>query len=539
MKKMAFKVFTPSCVLLIIAVFSCGNPEKSTEHRHAFRYNQHNPITSLDPAFARTQNNIWAVDCLFNGLLQLDDSLHVKPCIAKSWSLSPDGRCYRFVLRDDVFFHDDEVFPSGQGRKVVATDVVFSFNRLIDEAWPKPGSWIFKGKVASDSAFRAPSDSVFELRLISPFQPMAQLLTMQYASVVPEEACTYYGREFRRHPVGTGPFKFKIWAENQALVLLKNERYFECDAEGLRLPYLDAVKTTFITDRKTAFLEFKKGNLDYFFGLESAYINELLDAEGELQPALEGGFSFLKNPYLNTEYLGILMDQDKHNPLQIKKIRQALNYGLDRASMLRNLRNNVGKPATSGFAPRGLPSFDEKEVPGYHYNPTKAAQLLREAGGVSNIPEITLLCNAEYADICTFLTRQWEDLGLHVQIEMMETALMRERMRNSKATFFRASWIADYPDAESFYTCFYSQNPAPPNYTRFANNDFDRLYEACLLETDVEKRHSLYHKMDRILIEEAPVLFLFYDETAVFFRKSITGMPQNAINLLSLKRVKM
>ena len=150
----------PFC--LFLGLFSCTNSTIAPESRTAFRYNQHNPITSLDPAFARTQNNIWAVDCLFNGLVQLDDSLNVKPCLSKYWSISADGFSYRFILRDDVFFHDDPAFgPDGKGRKMVAADVVYSFQRLTDEAWPKPGSWIFKGRVAADSAFIAENDSVF------------------------------------------------------------------------------------------------------------------------------------------------------------------------------------------------------------------------------------------------------------------------------------------------------------------------------------------------------------------------------------------
>jgi peptide/nickel transport system substrate-binding protein len=525
----------------------CHESTSGNETRKAFRYNQHNPITSLDPAFARTQNNIWAVDCMFNGLVQLDQQLLVQPCIARHWTISEDGLTYRFYLRTDVFFHDDPRFtPNGKGRQVIASDVVYSFQRLLDETWPKPGSWIFKGRIAPDSAFLAENDSVFVLKLSKPFQPMLQILTMQYASIVPKEVCAYWGREFRRHPVGTGPFRFKVWAENQALVMLKNDRYFEKDSNGISLPYLDAVRISLITDRKTAFLEFQKGKFDYFFGLESSYVQELLTPEGSLRPELTSRFQFIKNPYLNTEYLGIRMNgQDSMgkvlSPLQQRKIRQALNYGIDRGQMLRTLRNQVGKPATAGFVPKGLPSFSDVKVKGYNYQPEKAAALLAEAGypGGKNMPPITLTCNNEYLDICTYITRQWEDLGVKVGIELLETALVRERMRNGQAPFFRASWIADYPDAESFLTCFYSKNPTPPNYTHFSNERFDELYEACLRETDEETRYSLYHQMDRILIDEAPVIFLFYDETALFARKNIQGLSANAINLLSLKRVRI
>jgi peptide/nickel transport system substrate-binding protein len=207
--------------------------------------------------------------------------------------------------------------------------------------------------------------------------------------------------------------------------------------------------------------------------------------------------------------------------------------------MLRTLRNNVGKPANSGFSPRGLPNFNAETIPGYRYDPALAQQLLREAGilKTEDLPPITLLCNAEYLDLCTFITRQWEEIGIKATVEATETALLRERMRNGQAPFFRASWIADYPDAESFFTCFYSKNAAPPNYTHFSHATFDQLYEASLKETDTERRLALYQKMDAILIEEAPVVFLFYDETAQFAHRSIQGLPRNAINLLSLKRV--
>lgn len=525
----------------IVSLISC-NSDSSTNSNSAdksvFHYNQPNPITSLDPAFAKSMNNIWAIDHLFNGLVQLDEDLNVRPAIAKKWEISEDGLEYRFELRDDVFFHDDDAFSNAKGRKVTAQDFVYSFNRLIDDQLASPGSWLFKGRVAADNPFSAPDEKTFVLRLQDAFRPMLGILTMQYCAVVPKEAVEKYGKAFRSHPVGTGPFQFKKWLESQALFLTKNDKYFEKEGSN-QLPKVDAIKVSFIEDRKTAYLELINGNIDFFSGIESSFVNELLTAQGTLQEKQEERLQFLKSPFLNMEYLGINMELDAGNPLSNKKLRQALNYGIDRAQMLQTLRNNIGKPANSGFTPRGLPSFSDTAVPGYSYQPDKARKLLSDAGfpNGKGLPEISLSTQKDYLDLCTFITRQWEDLGVKVKIDILESATLRDLMRKSKVDFFRASWIADYPDAESFFTMFYSKYPAPPNYTQFNNAQFDQLYEAALKETDDNKRYDLYHQMDRILVEEAPVIFLFYDETALFAQKKIKGLQKNAVNLLSVKRI--
>jgi ABC-type transport system substrate-binding protein len=249
----------------------------------------------------------------------------------------------------------------------------------------------------------------------------------------------------------------------------------------------------------------------------------------------------IKTPYLNTEYLGINMDFSTVNAksaLSFKKVRQALNYGFDRELMLRTLRNSMGKSAISGFSPRGLPSFDP-HTEGYHFDQERARKLLKEAGfeNGKNLPIVKVITNKEYLDLATFMSRQWEDLGVRTVIDVMETATMREMMTKGTAPFFRASWIADYPEAESFYTVFHSKNPAPPNYMRFKNAEFDALYDTALGENDAPKRYAIYQKMEKILIDEAPVIFLFYDESSRFARSNIEGLPRNAMNLLSLKRV--
>lgn len=534
-KKTFFKNILVVLTILSVLQISCNNGKTPQDNRTVFHYNQHKNITSLDPAFARAQNNIWAVDHLYNGLVELDDSLNIKPAIAKSWTISADGLTYRFQLRDDVFFHKNQCFAPKETRKVIASDVEYSLSRLLDPKVNSPGSWVLNGEVDSIKPFETEGDSIFIIKLQKPFPPFLGMLSMQYCSVLPKEAIELYGKDFRSNPVGTGPFKFKKWLENQSLFLSKNEDYFE---KGL--PKVDAIRISFMADRKTAYLELSNENIDFFSGLESSYINQLITKDGEIHPAKADKIQFIKSPYLNSEYLGINLNfGEPDNPLKNKKIRQALNYGIDRVTMLKTLRNNVGKPANAGFTPIGLPSFSATAAPGYTYNPDRSRELLREAGHPNGegLPEITLHTTADYEDLCTFAARQWQDLGFKIKIELAESATLRQMMRKGQVAFFRASWIMDYPDAESFFTVFYSKNPAPPNYTRFSNPDFDRLYEKALTTTDINERYNIYHEMDRLLIEEAPVIFLFYDETALFAGKDVEGLSRNAINLLKVKKI--
>ena len=148
-------------LILIILITSCKSGKFENDGRTVFRYNESAGITSLDPAFARDQANIWAVNQLFNGLVQLDDKLKVKPCIAKSWEISSDGLNYTFHLRNDVFFIPDEVFEGNKGRKVVASDFVYSLNRLLDNKLASPGAWVLKQvkKENNANSFHAPNDS--------------------------------------------------------------------------------------------------------------------------------------------------------------------------------------------------------------------------------------------------------------------------------------------------------------------------------------------------------------------------------------------
>jgi len=535
-------------LIIIIAslLFSCNGPYREDNNLTVFRYNEFSNITSLDPAFAKDQANIWACNQLFNGLLQLDDSLKIRPCIAKSWQIDPSGKTYTFFLRQDVYFHDHHGFKEGKGRKVTAKDFVFSFNRLLNPDLASPGVWVFSkvAKQGGDYAFIALNDSTLQITLSEPFPPFAGILTMIYCSVVPEEIITLAGLDFRKNPVGTGPFRFKTWKENVKLVLVKNEHYFETD-DGQSLPYLDAVAITFLIDKQSAFLEFVKGNLDFVSGLDQSYKDELLTRDGKLKEKYSGRFTMVTEPFLNTEYIGILVDTSldivNNSPLRHKEIRQAINYGFDREKMIRYLRNNIGTPGIYGVIPPGMPAFDTSGT-GYHYDPEKAKQLIRHAGyqNAGDIPEITLHTTAEYVDLFKFIQHQLGEIGIRISIEINPAATLMQMKANSKIDFFRASWIADYPDEENYLSLFTSFNKAPagPNYTHFQDDRYDSLYQLSQRTLSEVDRIRIYRKMNNMMMDESPVIILYYDQVLRFTQKNIQNLGSNPLNLLSLKRVK-
>ncbi|CAN5615293.1 ABC transporter substrate-binding protein [soil metagenome] len=537
-----------SVLLLLILVSACQQSTIDSSGKTVFRYNESAGITSLDPAFANNQANIWACNQLYNGLVQLNQKLEPQPCIAKSWEISPDGTVYLFHLLTNIQFHKNQLFKGT--RYISAGDFVFSFNRITDDKLASPGSWIF-GAVSRDihqkvNGFLALNDSTLQITLASPFPPFLGLLGSAYGAVVPFEVVNKFGKDFRKNPVGTGPFKFDRWIERSALILHKNSDYFEKDINGKSLPYLDAVMISFISDKQSAFLEFLKGKLDFISGLDVSYKDDLLTPTGLLRPKYKGKFRMETAPYLNTEYLGMLADSTlplmKGNPLNNPKIRQAINYGFDRRKMITYLRNNMATPGEAGMVPVGTPGFELMADYGYHYDPAKTAQLLSDAGypNGKGLPTITLSTTNSYQDLCEYMQGQLAESGIKINLEINQAAQHRQMVARQQLSFFRGSWIADYADAENYLSLFYSKNKAPagPNYTHFSHKDYDQLYEKAMHLTNDSLRWIVYRQMDKLVMDQSPVVILYYDRVLRLTQNNIEGLRINPLNLLNLKTVR-
>ena len=612
-------------ILFLLLFSSCVKNNSSDENLKIFKYNESAGILTLDPIYAKDLPHIWACNQIFNGLVAFDDEMNVVPAIAKSWNISDDGMTYTFILRDDVWFHEDECFEkttdnrqrttaivqnisatqqlsNSATRRVTAHDFVYSFNRVLDRKLNSSGSWIFSNVANSQQlianslsstalvqqptyAFNAINDTVLEIELSQPFPAFLGILSMSYASVVPHEAVEYYGIEFGRHPVGTGPFKYQYWKEGVKLVFRKNPNYFEvektprrqdtktpsnlCDSETWRLgdsvtsrlPYLDAISISFIIDKQVAFMEFIKGKFHFMSGIDARYKDELLTRDGQLRSEYEDEIYLIREPYLNTEYLAFFLgDDDTLGKERSLALRQAVSYSIDREKMLRYLRNGIGTPGNNGIIPAGLPGYEDAKTPrrqdtkilgdsvtrclgdlniGYPYNPKKAEQLLKDNDLIGY--ELKLYTTQDYIDIAKFVQSALTEIGLNCRVEEMMPAALREKRANGNLPFFRSSWVADYPDAENYLSLFTTNNftPQGPNYTHYSNERFDELYQKSLTCNDLEERAKIYHEMDSLMMTEAPVVILFYDEVLRFVNKNVEGLGSNPTNMLNLKKVRI
>ena len=518
-------------IIILFGILHSSCEKDSDIENNIFKYNEYSNISSLDPAFSSTLRNIWPVNQIFNGLVQLDKNLEIKGDIASSWTISEDKRTYTFKIRQDVYFHNSELFGKNLTRIVNAKDFEYSFNRLIDNKIASPGYWVFNNV----KDFKALNDSIFQIELKKEFDPFLGILSMKYCSVVPHEIVTVLGDKFSKKPIGTGPFKFKKWDENVKLVLSKNKNYFEHDSLGQKLPYLDGVAISFIPDKKSEFMELLSGRLDMVSSPESSIIDQIFDYKGDLNPRFSSNYNLLKSPYLNTEYIGFnIQNKIKKDTL----LRYAINSGIDRKKMMQYLRKNIGYPAESGIVPNGL--NNSFYLPRYNYDPDLSKKLISIYKSNNDIDEIniTIVSDSQYLDILEFIQSELEKIGVQVQIEITPPSILRQGKATGKFDAFRASWIADYPHVENYFSLFYSKNHTPkgPNYTFFSDRNFDELYELIGYQKSISYE-KISNDLENIIRRYSPIIPLYYDMSVRIVPKNISGLEANAINQLNLKRV--
>jgi len=277
-------------------------------------------------------------------------------------------------------------------------------------------------------------------------------------------------------------------------------------------------------------------------GLHAAYLEELLNEEGELNSEYSGQIRLETVPFLKTDYIGVLVDPNLKtsagHPLLDQRVRRALSLATDRDAIAKHLRRGAVLP-TSRFTPPTLPGMPEHVRP--EMNLPKAQELLAQAGYPAGVgmPTLTLSTTSDYTDLCAALQYQWQELGLKVAVDVLSPGTQRERVAQGEAMLFRKSWLADYPDAENFLGLFLERNFAPsgPNYTHYQNPIFEEKYRQALAASTDSLRYKMYGELDDQIAEDLPVIPLFHDRVTHFVRNGVQGWIIHPVNRLDLRRV--
>jgi peptide/nickel transport system substrate-binding protein len=448
---------------------------------------------SLDPHAVTAVNDFRILMNVYDGLVRYKDgTLEVEPALAESWTISDDGTVYTFDLRDGVSFHD--------GSPLTAEAVKFNFDRMLDEnhpfydTGPFPLSFFFS---AIDSVTAEDADTV-TFTLKEPYAPFLSNLAYPTGLIVSPEAVKEFGKDFGRHPSGTGPFRFAEWESNAKVVVVRNEDYWG------GAPALEAVVFRPITDANTRVAEMLAGGIDLMVEVPPDSVATFAD-DASFQVHEQAG-----------PHVWFLILNAKEGPLADKKMRQAVNYAIDKKALVENVLQGTAEVAAGPTPPAFAWAYNEELDP-YPYDPAKAKSLIEEAGhagaeltfyvteGGSGMLDPVPMGAAIQADLA--------EVGLNVEIETYEWNTFLGKVNpglEGKADMAEMAWMTNDPDTLPYLALRSEAFPDKGGFNSgyYSNPEVDKLLEAARRSTDQEERAELYKQMQAIVHDDAPWAFI-------------------------------
>ena len=455
---------------------------------------------TLDPHLTTDATSATYIVEVFGGLLTIDPQLNIVPDIAESYEVTGDGRIYTFHLRKNATFHS--------GKPVTAHDFKWSLERASTPATAAPvvdqylGDIVgvndkLNGDATEVSGIRVIDDYTLEITIDEPKSYFLAKLTYPTAFVLDKDNVESSRRWFRE-PNGTGPFKLAEYVPGETLVLARNENYH------LGSPLLATVE--FILSGGTAMLMYENDEI-HLTGVGLADLDLILDPTNPLNSELNRA-----PPAFSTDYIGM---NRNYPPFDDPKVRQALNYAIDKEAIARDVLAGMVVPA-KGILPPGFPGYNP-DLSGYEFNPEKARQLLSESKygpDLENLPPIILTVSGSFGSSVGLdmevILEMWRDiLGVEVEIQQTEFATYLQDLVKRRFEMFHIGWIADYPDPENFLDLLF-HTESSNNHTAYTNPEVDRLLEMARVEPQEEVRHQLYHQAEEMIVSDAPWIPLWY-----------------------------
>ncbi|MFK7961370.1 MAG: ABC transporter substrate-binding protein [Phycisphaerales bacterium] len=513
---------------------------------------------SLDPALGTSVYDNRAVIQTYETLIQYNyfkRPLELEPLLLESMPESLDGGTrYRFTLRDDIFFHDDECFPGGEGRKMVTEDVFYSWKRLADpkyqlQAWPRVDGMIvgfnaYKDEqnaaveAGKDFDYDVPvegmvkiDDRTFDIVLPEANRQFLFKLTTFALAIMPREAVEHYGERINNTMVGSGPWKFVEWLPGSRIVYARNPEYREmlfpdgwqnepnaddyAEYEGRRLPLADNLEITYYVESTPMWLQFKGGNLDFTTVPQAGYTEAFDERTGELKREWRlDEIVYQPVPLADFIYRGFNMDDELVGGYTPEKIalRRALALCMDLEEINASRYNNL-PVIYDGIIPPGVDGHLEAgsfDPPNRGPDFELAREFLREAGytvvdgKVTDLPPIDLYTSrgADSEQIVEMYQRNLNEVGIQTNPRYVDFAQLTEALDKSQAPMFSLAWGMAYPDAEYNLQLFYGPNEAPgPNAFNFKNAEYDELYKRIKVMAPGPERTAVYERMQTIINE--------------------------------------
>ena len=557
-------LFLTVSLIIISACGSAPEPSKREARKGAgnvvygglLRMNITDETRSIFPHNMVDASSFNLMNQIYEGLMTINpSSKQIEPALAESYSVSADGKVYTFRLRKGIYFHDDQIFEGGKGREVKAEDIVYCYTKLcepyeynqlyafvIDMIKGAREHYESNGQTGV-SGLRVIDDYTLEIELEFAAPTFLSILTHPCSWIFPKELFEY-GEDINAWSIGTGPFKARTIKMNDVVIFERNKDYWGVDEHGNSLPYLDAIRCNFEFDEEKQLNLFLENKLDLIMKVPF----ETVPALEEISNSQQGSnFEILTIPGLRVEYYGF---QHRSEIFSDMRVRQAINYAIDRDFIVDSILNGYGSSAVHGFVPPSMPSYSADSVMGYNYNPERAKELLAEAGFDDGgaFPVLTLQLNdgnQTIIDVAETVQRMiTENLGITVELSVLPRDLHYEQIENGTVNFWRDGWIADYPDPENFLRLFHgklvpedTQKASYLNTVRFKNNNFDNYFEASLREQAPDKRMSIAQRADQILIEKAAVAPLYFEEWIWLVKNDVRNLEVGSMGVLDLRKV--
>jgi peptide/nickel transport system substrate-binding protein len=475
---------------------------------------------SLDPQTVTAVNDFRILINLYDGLVRYKEgTLQVEPALATSWKISDDGKVYTFTLRKGVKFHDGTAFN--------AQAVKFNFDRMLDDKHPQhntgpfPLAFFFKSIVET----RVIDDYTVQFKLDKPYAPLLSNLAYPTGLMVSPTAVKKYGKDFGRHPVGTGPFKFARWESNRLVMAEKNPNYWE------GAPKLNAVVFRPITDANTRVTEMLSGGLDLMVEVPPDNVAMFKKDKGYRMYEQAG------------PHLWFLILNMKEGPFKDKRVRQAVNYAINKKALVDNVLQGTATVATGPTPSAFAWAYNDKLKP-YPYDPKKARQLIKQAGadgaqltfyvteGGSGMLNPIAMGTAIQADLAK--------VGLKVKIETYEWNTFLGKVNpglQGKADMAEMAWMTNDPDTLPYLALRTAAWPDKGGFNSgyYSNKKVDKLLAQARASTDQAKRATLYKQMQKIVYDDAPWAFIANWKQNAVTTSQVKGFSLQPSFLLVLK----